>query len=353
MEIQKALFGQTADGQPVDVYTLTNKKGMQLKVLNYGGIILELWVPDRNGQYQDVIVGYDNISGILADSYYMGALVGRYGNRIARGQFSLDGQVYRLACNNGANHLHGGLKGFDKVLYAAEEVKKDGAAALKLSYLSQDGEEGYPGNLQVSVFYQLTENNAYSIDYSASTDKRTVINLTNHAYFNLSADFTRDILPHRLMIAADRYTPTDSGSIPTGELLPIKNTPLDFTQLTAIGERINANFEQLQFARGYDQNFVLNRTPGALGLAARVCEPLSGRCLEVRTTEPAIQLYSGNFLDGSKKGKGGLPIRWRGGLCLEPQHFPDSPNRSNFPSTVLDPDRTYQSRSVYRFTVEE
>jgi aldose 1-epimerase len=354
MNIQKALFGKTAGGRQVDVYTITNKNGMQLKVLNYGGIILELWAPDRNGRYQDVIVGYADMAGILADSYYMGAIVGRYGNRIARGQFSLDGHVYRLARNNGLNHLHGGQKGFDKVLYTAEEVKKDAAAVLKLSYLSRDGEEGYPGNLQVNISYTLTENNEFSIDYSATTDRRTVINLTNHAYFNLTADFARDILQHQLQVYADKFTPTDSGSIPTGDLLPVENTPLDFTRLTTIGDRINADFEQLKFARGYDQNFVLNKkSAGALALAAKVYEPTSGRCLEISTTEPAVQFYSGNFLDGTKKGKGGKTIQWRGGLCLEPQHFPDSPNQPKFPATVLDPGKLYQSKSVYKFTVEK
>jgi aldose 1-epimerase len=281
----------------------------------------------------------------------LGVIVGRYANRIAGGKFSLDGKQYRLAQNNGGNHLHGGVRGFDKVVYKAEPVKRETGLSLKLTYLSRDGEEGYPGNLNITVYYTLAETSEFSIEYTATTDERTVINLTNHMYFNLTGDCETDILQHELMINADRFTPINVRLIPTGELLPTKATPLDFRNPTTISVRINADHAQLRFAGGYDHNFVLDKST-AFDLAARVYEPTSGRILEVVTTEPGIQFYSGNFLDGTGVGKSGKTIRYRCGLCLEPQHFPDSPHQPDFPSTVLDPGKAFYSRTIYRFTAK-
>ena len=351
MNISKNLFGKTPDGQEVNIFALINKNGMKAMVLNYGGMITQLWTPDRNGKYQDIILGYDNISGVLADKYYFGVVVGRYANRIAGGTFTLDDKLYRLARNDGDNHLHGGIKGFDKVVYKAEIIAGKTGPSLKLTYLSKDGEEGYPGNLNVSVYYTMAETNELSIEYIATTDKRTVINLTNHMYFNLTADYERDILQHELQINADRFTPIDITSIPTGELLPVKGTPLDFTKPSPIGVRIDKDYKQLKYARGYDHNFVLNKTD-IFSPAAKVYEPTSGRILEVLTTEPGIQFYNGNFLDGTGTVKNGKIVKYRSGLCLEPQHFPDSPNKPDFPSTVLDPGQTYYSKTEYKFSIQ-
>jgi aldose 1-epimerase len=353
MDITKDFFGTTPDGQDVHVYTLTNKNGMKARVLDYGGMITQLWAPDRKGKFQDIILGYDNMAGVLTDKYYFGVVVGRYANRIAGGVFSLDTKQYKLARNDGNNHLHGGIKGFDKVVYQAETIARETVPSLKLTYLSKDGEEGYPGNLDVSVYYTLVETNELSIEYTANTDRRTVVNLTNHMYFNLTADFETDILQHELQINADRFTPVDATLIPTGQLLPVEGTPLDFIKLTPIGARINQGYEQLQFSRGYDHNFVLNKKPATLSLAAKVYEPASGRILEVMTTEPGIQFYSGNFLDGARAGKGGKIAKYRSGLCLEPQHFPDSPNKPDFPSTVLDPGNIYNYKTVYKFSARK
>jgi aldose 1-epimerase len=353
MEIKKDFFGKTGDGQNVDAYTLTNKNGMKAVCLDYGGIITQLWVPDRNGTLQDVILGYDSMEGILADTAcYFGTLVGRYANRIARGEFSLDGKTYKLARNRDGNHLHGGEKGFDRVIFDVNIVKKGAVSSLKLTYLSRDGEEGYPGNLKVTVYYTLSETNEFSIEYEATTDKRTIVNLTNHMYFNLTGDCEKDILQHELMINADRYTPTDSGLIPTGELLPVKGTPLDFTGMISIGARINDNHRMLKFARGYDLNYVLNKKDTELGLAAKLYEPAGGRTMELITTEPGIQFYCGNSLDGTLLGKGGKALKCRSGLCLEPQHYPDSPNKPDFPSTILDPGKKYHSKTIYKFSSE-
>jgi aldose 1-epimerase len=353
MEIKKNSFGKTENGQNVDAYTLTNKNGMKAICLNYGGIITQLWAPDKNGKIQDIILGYESMDGILADTTcYLGTLVGRYANRIGRGEFSLDGKTYKLARNNNGNHLHGGDKGFNRVIFDVKVVKKGAGSSLKLSYLSRDGEEGYPGNLDVTIYYTLAETNEFSIDYEATTDKRTIVNLTNHMYFNLTGDCEKDILKHELMLNADRYTPTDSGLIPTGELLPVKGTPLDFTGMISIGARINDNQRMLKLAGGYDLNYVLNKKDAGLETAAKLYEPTSGRIMELLTMEPGIQFYCGNFLDGTKLGKGGKAIKYRCGLCLEPQHFPDSPNKPDFPSTVLEPGKKYQSRTVYRFLNE-
>ncbi len=350
MSIKKILFGKTPDGTDIDIYTLTNKAGMKIKALNYGSIITELWAPDKNGQSQDVILGHDNFKGVLADTYYLGAVIGRYANRIAGGTFSLDGKLYQLAQNSNGQHLHGGNKGFDKVIYQAAIQAQQSSDSLVLRYLSKNGEEGYPGNLELTVRYSLADNNEFTIDYTAVTDKRTVVNFTNHMYFNLAAGGTNDILPHELVINADKYTPVDRNLIPTGELASLAGTPLDFSKPTAIGARINDDFPQMQLARGYDHNYVLKGQPEALKPAARVYEPNSGRLLEVSTTEPGIQFYSGNFLDGTVSGKGSRVIGCRSGLCLEPQHFPDSPNHPGFPSTVLDTGQTFHSRTVYRFS---
>lgn len=348
--IQKQAFGKTADGKAVDLYTLTNTNGVEARIMTYGGIVVSLKVPDRNGKLEDVVLGYDNLEGYLKNnSPYFGAIIGRYGNRIAKGRFSLNGREYKLARNNGENHLHGGIKGFDKVVWKAREVKSEDGVGLALSYVSKDGEEGYPGNLSVTVVYTLTNNNQLKIDYSATTDKETIVNLTNHSYFNLAGRGSI-LLNHEIMINADRFTPVDQGLIPTGELRSVKGTPMDFTQPLAIGARIERQDEQLIFGKGYDHNWVLNSGRGKLALAARVYEPTTGRVMEVYTTEPGVQFYTGNFLDGSIRGKRGHVYQKRYGFCLETQHFPDSPNKSNFPSTVLKPSGKFASTTIHKFT---
>ena len=349
--IKKSSFGKTLEGQAVDLYTLTNKEGMEVAITNFGGIVVSVKVRDRSGKVADVVLGYDSLDGYVKDKSYFGALIGRYGNRIAKGKFSIDGVTYTLAQNNGPNSLHGGTKGFNKMAWSAKEVSSKDGAALQLNYLSKDGEEGYPGNLKVQVVYTLTDANEIKIEYSATTDKKTVLNLTNHSYFNLAGQGTGDILGHELMLQADKFTPVDATLIPTGELRDVSGTPIDFRAKTAIGARIKNDDEQLKLGNGYDHNFVLRRS-GDLALAARVVEPNSGRVLEVSTTEPGIQFYSGNFLDGSAVGKGGKPITFRTGFCLETQHFPDSPNHPDFPSTMLTPGQRYHSVTVYKFLTE-
>ena len=348
--ISKASFG-TADGKQVEIYTLSNKNGMEARIMTYGGTVVSLRVPDKNGKLGDVVLGYDSLADYQRATFYFGALIGRYGNRIAKGKFSLDGKEYSLAINNGANHLHGGPKGFDKVVWTAKSSVQPDGPHLELTYLSRDGEEGYPGNLNVKVVYSLTEKNELKIEYSATTDKPTVVNLTHHSYFNLSGAGNGEILAHELMINADRFTPTDSGSIPNGELRGVKGTPFDFTRPTAIGARIDQTDEQLKFGNGYDHNFVLNKKPGELSLAATVFESGTGRAMEVFTTEPGLQFYSGNFLDGSIKGKNRENYSKRSGFCLEAQHFPDSPNEPTFPTTILRPGQKYSQTTVYRFSV--
>lgn len=349
--ISKKLFGKTSDQTPVDLYTLRNSKGMEAKIMTYGGIVTALKVPGRNGSFDDVVLGYDHLEGYLKHNPCFGALIGRYGNRIARGRFALDGVTHTLATNNGPNHLHGGLKGFDKVIWSARPVDTANGPALQLNYLSKDGEEGYPGNLLVTAIYTVTEDNALTVDFVATTDKKTVCNLTHHSYFNLAGK--GDILGHVAYINADKFTPSDAGLIPTGELRPVAGTPLDFRKPTPIGLRINdPSDEQIRFGNGYDHNFVLNKKGNELSLAARVTEPNSGRGMEVWTTEPGTQFYTANFLDGTITGKGGWIYQARHGFCFEPQHFPDSPNHPEFPTTVLKPGGTYRNTISYKFSVQ-
>jgi len=348
-------FGE-ADGQPVDLYTLTNANGMEVKIMTYGGIIQSIRVPDRNGTMANVTLGYATLDEYLAagNPSYFGCITGRYANRIARGTFVLGDQTYRLALNNGENSLHGGKKGFDKQVWAAEEVTGGDGVGLKLSRTSPDGEEGYPGNLAVDVTFTLTDKNELKFDYHAATDKTTVLNLTNHSYWNLAGDGVGSINDHQLQLMASNYTPVSATLIPTGEIAPVAGTPLDFTTPHPIGERVRDNFEQLVFGRGYDHNFVLDRpSPDdtTMMLAARVVEPTSGRTLEISTTEPGIQFYSGNFLDATLIGAAGKMYRQGDGFALETQHFPDSPNHPNFPSTVLEPGQEFNSTTVYAFSL--
>ncbi len=353
MSMKRQVFGKTADGQEIDLYTLTNKSGMEATIITYGGIVVTLKTPDRAGKLDDVVLGFDKLDGYLKDTNHFGALIGRYGNRIGKASFTLDGVLYKLPANNGPNTLHGGPKGFDRVVWKGRDVSDAQSQRLELTYLSKDGEEGFPGNLSVTVVYTLTNNNELRIDYSATTDKDTVVNLTNHSYFNLAGQGEGDILGHELTLFADKFTPSDKGLIPTGELRSVEGTPFDFRKPVAIGARIGQNDEQLKFGGGYDHNFVLTSGGGALAPAARVYEPKSGRVMEVLTTEPGIQFYTGNFLDGTVSGKGGRAYPKRSGLCLETQHFPDSPNHPQFPSTVLRPGGRYQTTTVYRFSASK
>ncbi|MCA1615479.1 MAG: galactose mutarotase [Acidobacteria bacterium] len=348
--VEKRPFGRVTDGTVVHLYTLTNRNGVEARITNFGAGLVSLRVPDARGRVGDVVLGYDGPAGYEADTFYMGTVAGRYANRIAGGRFRLGVVEYRLAQNNGPNHLHGGWRGFNKVLWRAREVRRRGGAALELSYLSRDGEEGYPGNFSATVTYVLTDKDELRIEYAATTDKATVVNLTNHAYFNLAGEGAGGILGHVLKVNADRFTPVDETSIPTGELRPVAGTPFDFRRPTAIGSRINQADEQLRFGRGYDHNFVLNKRGSELSLAAEVYEPASGRVMQAWTTEPGMQLYTGNFLEGAR-GKGGKVYNVREGFCLEAQHFPDSPNRPAFPSTVLRPGRRYTQTTVYKFAV--
>ena len=342
-------WGKTSDGKAATLYTLTNSRGAEARITNYGGILVSLKVPDRNGKFNDVVLGYDNLAAYIKDNPFFGATTGRYANRIAGGKFKLNGVTYTLAKNNGPNSLHGGNKGFDKVVWQATPVRRQNGVGVSLRYLSKNGEEGYPGNLNVRVVYLLTNRNELRIDYTAVTDKATVVNLTHHSYFNLAGAGNGNILNHRLMINANRFTPVDSTAIPTGELRRVQGTPFDFRRPVAIGARINQNNEQLKLGKGYDHNYVLNRRGTGPSLAARVYEPTSGRVMEIYTTEPGIQLYSGNFLDGKHIGKGNKPYRHRYGFCLETQHFPDSPNQPKFPTTTLRPGQVYRQTTIHRF----
>jgi aldose 1-epimerase len=329
--------------------TLINKHGLVAIITPYGGKLISLWVPDRNGKLGDVVLGYDSAEQYIWGNPYFGAMIGRYGNRIAKGKFTLDEKTYQLPINNGVNSLHGGPRGFHNVFW-----HKDGSdsSSIILSYTSKDGEEGYPGNLKTRVSYSLSDDNELVIDYEATTDAPTIVNLTHHSFFNLAGAGNGDILNHELMIDADRFTPVDAGLIPTGELQSVKGTPFDFTNPTKIGARINVTDEQLQNGKGYDHNWVLTKTGNEFALAATVKEPTTGRVMEVWTTEPGLQFYSGNFLDGSDLGKGGRKYEYRTAICLEAQHFPDSPNQPNFPSTILRPGEVYKQKTVYKFRVE-
>jgi len=345
--MNKEPFGSLPDGTAVDIYTLKNASGVEARIMTYGATLVSLKLPDRGGALADVNLGFDTLDGYLGTHPYFGVIVGRYANRIAKARFTLDGVEYRLAENNNANTLHGGLKGFDKAVWKAEPAPVPGGVGLKLAYLSKDMEEGYPGNLAVTVVYALTDADELRIDYEARTDKKTPVNLSNHAYWNLKGEGNGDILGHVLRLEADRITAVDSAAnlIPTGEILPVAGTPFDFTSPHVIGERIAL------VEGGYDHNFVLKSGGGTLALAARVEEPGSGRVLEIWTDQPAIQLYTGNFLDGTVVGKGGKAYQKHYGFCLETQHFPDSPNHPNFPSTILEPGQTYRTTTVHKFSV--
>ncbi len=351
LDIDVTAFGKTPEGQEVKLYTLRNANGAGAKIMTYGAIVTSLEMPDSQGQMDDVVLGYDTLDGYLKTTPYFGAIVGRYGNRIGKATFTLDNVAYSLARNDKENHLHGGIKGFDKVVWSDKPVWKSDAVGVELTYLSKDGEEGYPGNLTSTVTYLLTNKNELRIEYLATTDKATPVNLTHHGYFNLTGG-ERDILGHELMLNANKFTPVDAGLIPTGELQPVKDTPMDFTTDTAIGARIEADFEQLKAGGGYDHNWVINRSGGGLILAAKVTEPTTGRVMEVFTTEPGVQFYAGNFLDGTITGKGGRVYQHRWGFCLETQHYPDSPNKPSFPSTILRPGDTYKTTTVYRFSTK-
>ena len=346
--VQKAPFG-TADGKPVQIYTLTNKNGLEARVMTYGATLVSLKTPDRTGKFADIVLGFDSIDNYVAGVPFYGATIGRFGNRIANGRFTLDGREYQLPLNNGPNSLHGGIKGFDKRIWTAVPFETKQGPGLKLTYVSADGEEGYPGKLTTRVTYQLRNDNSLAIDYWAKTTAPTVINLTNHSYFNLSGDFQHSIVDEVLTINADRFTPVNSTLIPTGELRPVKGTPLDFTEPAVIGSRINSDDEQIRFGLGYDHNWVLVQPkPGAMVPAATVSDPATGRVLEARTTEPGVQFYSGNFQDGKPAGTGTV-FPYRTGLTMETQHFPDSPNQPSFPSTVLRPGKVFTSHTVFAF----
>jgi aldose 1-epimerase len=351
-KIDSVPFGTAPDGTPVDIYRLTNSHGLGATITNYGGIVVSLLVPDREGRLGDIVLGYDSLAGYLAKSPYFGCLVGRYGNRIARGEFKLDGQTYALTQNDGKNHLHGGRVGFDKVVWSAKPVPADNGVGLQLQYLSKDGEEGYPAALSVTATYTLSDQDEFIVDYLAFTDKPTVVNLTHHSYFNLDgAD--GDTLGHLLTINADYFTPVDNGLIPTGEVRAVKGTPMDFTRPKPVGADVACRDPQIVFGHGFDHNWVISRNREGLLLAASLVGPRSGRMMEILTTEPGIQFYGGGWLDGTIVGKQAKAYGPCHGLCLETQHYPNSPNQADFPSTVLRPGETYRSRTVHRFSVEE
>ena len=348
--VSESEFGTMPDGEKITQFTLTNGNGVEVKIITYGGIITSLKTPDRNGTMDDIVLGFDELEPYLKGTPYFGALIGRYGNRIAGGRFEIDGVAYQLDTNDGPNHLHGGVVGFDKKVWSAEPFTSEASAGVKLSLVSEDGDQGYPGTLSVTATYSLTNDDELITEFHATTDKPTIVNLTGHSYFNLAG--RGQILDHQLMINAEHYTPVDETLIPTGEIAPVAGTPFDFTSATAIGSRINDDNEQLRRGRGYDHNFVLNRTAESdMELAARVTEPTSGRILEISTEEPGIQFYSGNFLDGTLS-NGDRVFSYRTGLCLEPQHYPDSPNHPNFPSTILRPGEEYTTRMSYRFSAQ-
>ncbi|MGA2177705.1 MAG: aldose epimerase family protein [Verrucomicrobiota bacterium] len=348
--IDKQPFGTGPNGEAVDIFTLHNNKGAEARIMTYGGIVVSLKMPDKNGHFDDVVLGCDNLEPYLNKTPYFGALIGRYGNRIGGAKFTLDGTICTLDANDGPNMLHGGFKGFDKRVWTARSHKSADGPQLVLSYLSKDGEEGFPGNLNVTATYTLMNDNSLRLEFHAVTDKDTVVNLTHHSYFNLAGQ--GDILGHVVMIPADRFTPVDATLIPTGELRPVENTPFDFRVPTAIGARIGQEDEQLKFGKGYDHNWVVNKKAGYLSLMARVSEPSSGRVMEVWSTEPGLQFYSGNFLDGTITGKGGSVYAHRSAFCMEPQHFPDSPNKPEFPTVELKPGEVFDNIIIYHFSVQ-
>lgn len=343
--MKKLSWGKLPDGREVDLFTLVNGKGMEAAITNYGGILVSLKVPDKSGRPLDIVNGFDSFDGYIKNPAYFGAVIGRYANRIAHGEFQLDGVKYHVPKNDGANALHGGVLGFDKRIWDSRTTPN----GVEFTYISKDGEEGYPGTMTARVTYSMTDDNGLRLDYRATTDKNTVVNLTNHSYFNLAGQGDGDILGHELTLEADRFTPVDSGLIPTGVLQPVEGTPFDFRKPAVIGSRINDSNEQLKLGKGYDHNWVLNRKGGSVELAARVREPRSGRVMEVLTDQPGIQFYTGNFLDGSIHGKFGAMYKQRCALCLETQHFPDSPNHPDFPSTVLKPGQEYKTSTIFRF----
>ena len=351
METATRSYGRMPDGRQVSVISLTNAGGLKATLTDYGATLISMEVPDREGKTADITLGYDTLEGWLSNTSYFGATVGRYANRIAQGRFTLDGEAHTLAANNGANHLHGGITGFDKKLWSMKEVRRKGAVGVKFTYTSPDGEEGFPGNLETTVTYWLTRDNELHVEFEASTDKATLVNLAHHSYWNLTGDPNRSINDHRLMLAADFFLPVDEGLIPTGELRPVKGTPFDFTRPTVIGARLNETNQQLQYGRGYDHCWVLRKGQG-LRLAATLHDPSTGRAMDILTDQPGIQFYGGNFLDGSTTGKKGIRYQHRTGLCLETELFPDSPNHTEFPSPVLRPGQTYRHTMVHRFYVE-
>lgn len=349
VQIEDKNFKTNIKGKFVDLYTLKNNNGLTTQITNYGGRVVSLWVPDNNGDFEDIVLGYESIEGYLnSNEIYFGALIGRYGNRIEKGRFMLNDSVYKLATNNGENHLHGGINGFNNVVW---DAKKLSVSELELTYLSKDGEEGYPGNLNVKVIYSLTDNNELAIKYEATTDKATPVNLTHHSYFNLQGAGKGTINNHLLQINASHFTPIEEDLIPIGELKHVKNTPFDFTKPTEIGKCVDVDSNQIKFGLGYDHNFVLDGT--GLRVVAKVEEPISGRVMEVITNEPGMQFYTGNFLNGNDIGKGNLPYKYREAFCLETQHFPNSPNQTNFPSTILNPEDSYESTCIYKFSIKK
>jgi aldose 1-epimerase len=350
--IEKSIFGKLPDGREVQQYTLTNKSGMKAQIINYGAIVTSLSVPDRSGKLEDVVLGYDSIQGYVNDKAYLGAIVGRYGNRIGKGKFKLDGKEYQVTINDGENHLHGGKFGFNKVLWDAKNVSDSAEPALALTYLSTDGEEGYPGTVSLTVKYTLTDKNELRVDYNGTTDKPTILNPTHHSYFNLSGNPNNTILDNQLLLESDSITPVDKGLITTGKISSVANTPMDFRTPTAIGTRINDNYEQLIFGKGYDHNWVLKNFDSKLRKVAELYEPKSGRLMVVSTDQPGIQFYSGNFLDGTIKGKSGVLYQQRTGLCLEAQCFPDSPNKPEFPTVVLRQNQVYKQITIYQFSTK-
>ena len=352
MNIQKESFGEI-DGKAIYIYTLRNSNNIEMKITTYGGIVTSLKLPDKNGDMGDVVLGYNDLNDYIKNNPYFGAIIGRYGNRIGNAKFTLNGQEYTLAKNDGENNLHGGVKGYDKVIWEAEPITGEDSISLKLHYLSKDGEEGFPGNLDVNVIYTLTNENTFRIDYTATTDRSTIVNLTHHTYWNLAGDGSGSILQHELMMNANNFTPVDEGLITTGEIISVMGTPMDFRKPTAIGDSIKSNYKQLKYAGGYDHNWVLNDfNEEKINFAASVYEPTSGRVMEIFTTEPGLQFYSGNFLDGSIVGKDGNNYEFQSGFCLETQHYPDSPNKPEFPAVTLMPGETYSSTTIYKFSTK-